>query len=182
MALTPSLDLPLGTLMPSFCLPDTAGNLVSLERCEPAGAYLVMFICNHCPYVKHLAAPLSALTREFAQREVQIFGIMSNDVTRYPADAPNLMKAEKETLGYVFPYLYDEQQNVAKAYMAQCTPEFFVFDRQKHLFYHGQFDDTRPGGGAAHGEDLRSALEATLEGKEAAIAQKPALGCGIKWR
>ncbi len=183
MARTPSTMLPLGTLAPAFSLPDTEGKSVSLQDFKGAKAYLVIFLCNHCPYVKHIRAGLAELCREYQTRGVAIVGISSNDVENYPADSPEKMKEEKISAGYVFPYLYDETQEVAKAYEAACTPDFFLFDSSKKLVYRGQMDDSRPGNGTAvSGNDLRLAMDAVLSGRPVSPEQLPSVGCNIKWK
>ncbi len=183
MALTPSTMLPLGTPASDFCLPDTEGRLVSLRDFRDAPALLVMFICNHCPYVKHLRSGLAQLARDYRPRGVAIVGINSNDVASYPEDSPDRMREEIRAAGYTFPYLIDETQAVAKAYRAACTPDFFLFDAARKLVYRGQFDDSRPGNGVpVTGRDLRAALEAVLSGQPVSPEQKPSLGCNIKWK
>ncbi|GIX49885.1 thioredoxin family protein [Limisphaera sp. 4302-co] len=184
MALTPStMMLPLGTVAPDFRLPDTEGRMVSLSDFAGAPAYLVMFICNHCPYVKHIRSSLAALCREYQAKGVAIVGINSNDVERYPDDSPERMKEEVRSAGYTFPYLFDATQEVAKAYRAACTPDFFLFDRDRKLVYRGQYDDSRPGNGIpVTGRDLRAALDAVLAGRPVPADQKPSVGCNIKWK
>jgi len=182
MAMTPSTMLPLGTPAPAFKLPDPGGKTVSLSdfRGQPV---LVMFICNHCPFVKHLAAQLAQLGRDYQSRSVGIVAINANDVANYPADSPERMQAEARRTGYTFPYLYDESQSVAKAYRAACTPDFFLFDTEHRLVYRGQFDDSRPGNALpVTGKDLRAALDAVLSGKEISQDQKASIGCNIKWK
>jgi len=177
-----STMLPLGTAAPDFRLPDTNGKTVSLSdfRGKPA---LVMFICNHCPFVKHIRAGLAQLGRDYQPRGVAIAGISANDVENYPQDSPAKMKEEAKDAGYVFPYLYDESQAVAKAYHAACTPDFYLFDTGHRLVYRGQFDDSRPGNALpVTGKDLRAALDAVLGGKEISPIQKPSIGCNIKWK
>jgi peroxiredoxin len=182
MAATSTM-LELGTPAPAFSLPDTDGRTVSLEDANGAPALLVMFICNHCPYVKHLRGALAALADEYAPRGVAIVGINANDAERYPNDSPEAMKREKEAVGYSFPYLYDAAQEVAKAYRAACTPDFFLFDADQKLVYRGQFDDSRPNNGMpATGRDLRAALQAVLDGRAVPREQVPSIGCSIKWR
>lgn len=174
--------LQLGTEAPDFKLPDTNGKTVSLSdfRGKPV---LVMFICNHCPFVKHLNAQLAQLGRDYQSRSLGIVAICSNDVANYPDDGPEKMKEEAKRLGYTFPYLYDESQEVAKAYRAACTPDFFLFDTEHRLVYRGQFDDSRPGNALpVTGKDLRAALEAVLSGKDVPKDQKPSIGCNIKWK
>ncbi len=183
MALTPSTMLPLGTPAPAFSLPDTDGSTVSLDDFAPAPALLVIFLCNHCPYVKHVRERLAALARDFQARGAAVVGISSNDAVAYPADGPEAMKAEKAEAGYPFPYLYDASQSVARAYDAACTPDFFLFDSTRRLVYRGQMDDSRPGNGKpVTGSDLRAALDAVLAGTTVAIDQKPSIGCNIKWK
>ncbi|MCS7089186.1 MAG: thioredoxin family protein [Verrucomicrobiota bacterium] len=184
MALTPStMLLPLGSVAPDFRLPDTNGRMVSLSNFAGAPAYLIMFICNHCPYVKHIRNNLAALAREYQAKGVAVIGINSNDVQRYPDDSPERMKEEVQTAGYTFPYLFDETQDVAKAYRAACTPDFFLFDRDRKLVYRGQYDDSRPGNGIpVTGRDLRVALDAVLAGRPVPTQQKPSMGCNIKWK
>ncbi len=175
--------LPLGTPAPGFRLPDTKGQMVSLEAFHGAPALVVMFLCNHCPYVRHLRAELARLGRDYASKNVALVAISSNDAANYPADSPARMAEEAAAAGYTFPYLHDESQTVAKAYRAACTPDFFVFDRNQRLVYRGQFDDSRPGNGvAATGTDLRAALDAVLAGRPVSDLQKPSIGCNIKWK
>lgn len=191
MALTPSTMLPLGTVAPDFALPDTDGKTVRLADAKGAKAILVMFICNHCPYVKHVRPELARLGRDYLSKGVAIFAISSNDVAAYPADSPAHMKIEKQEAGYGFPYLYDATQEVAKTYHAACTPDFFLFDGQKKLVYRGQLDDTRPNRVSSgnynspqesDGRDLRAALNAVLTGKPVSDQQRPSMGCNIKWK
>ncbi len=181
MAAVESQMLPLGTTAPAFSLPDPDGNVHSFD--ESASATLVMFICNHCPFVKHIREELARIGRDYGGRGVAIFAISSNDFQNYPADAPPLMKKEAANWGYSFPYLVDEDQSVAKAYSAACTPDFFLFDANLALVYRGQLDDSRPSNGLpVTGRDLRSALDATLAGTAVAEPHKPSIGCNIKWR
>jgi peroxiredoxin len=183
MALTPSTMLPLGTAAPDFNLPDTSGKTVCLGNFKARAALLVVFMCNHCPYVIHLRTGLAQLARDYTPRGVGIVGINSNDVKNYPADSPAKMKDEVKNAGYVFPYLYDETQAVAKAYRAACTPDFFLFDRGSRLVYRGQFDSSRPGNGIpVTGNDLRTALDAVLAGKPTPKLQITSMGCNIKWK
>lgn len=183
MAKTPSTMLPLGTIAPDFRLPDTSGKLVSLSEYTGSPALLVMFICNHCPFVKHIRAELANIGREYSARGVGIIAINSNDAANYPDDNPAKMKDEARDAGYTFPYLYDESQAVAQAYRAACTPDFFLFDRNHRLAYRGQLDASRPGNGVpVTGKDLRAALDALLNGKPVTTAQTPSLGCNIKWK
>lgn len=181
--LTPSTMLPLGTPAPEFRLPATDGRWVTLADFRDAPALVVAFLCNHCPYVMHIRAALAQFSREAQGRGVAVVGINANDATSYPADSPSRMVAEARDAGYSFPYLYDETQAVAKVYRAACTPDFFVFGRTRQLVYRGQFDASRPGNGVpVTGADLRAAVDAVLEGTPVAAAQKPSLGCNIKWR
>ena len=181
MVMTPSTMLPLGTSAPDFSLPDTDGKTVSLHDFEGAPALLVIFMCNHCPFVKHLRDGLAKLGRDY-QGKAAIVAISSNDVAGYPDDSPQRMKEERRSAGYEFPYLYDASQEVAKAYHAACTPDFFLFDKARHLVYRGQFDDSRPSNGLpVTGRDVRAALDAVLAGQSVLTAQKPSIGCNIKW-
>lgn len=183
MAATPSTMLPLGTAAPIFILPDTTGKRVSSSDFAGAPALLVMFICNHCPFVKHLRSALAQLGRDYQPKGVAIVAISSNDVAGYPADSPEKMVEEHRDAGYTFPYLYDETQEIAKAYQAACTPDFFLFDKNQHLVYRGQFDDSRPSNGLpVTGKDLRAALDAILAGQHVSSDQRPSIGCNIKWR
>ncbi len=178
-----STMLPLGTNAPEFQLPDTSGKPVSLKDFSSAPVLLVVFMCNHCPYVKHIRSGLAQLARDYQPRGVAMVGINSNDVANYPADSPPKMAEEVKTAGYTFPYLYDETQAVAKAYRAACTPDFYLFDGEQRLVYRGQFDDSRPGNGLpVSGKDLRAALDAVLAGKPVASKQTPSIGCNIKWK
>ena len=183
MVRTPSTMLPLGTPAPDFSLINVDSKTVSLSDFESAPALLVMFICNHCPFVIHIADELAALAHEYIQRGVAVVGINSNDVANYPADSPEQMVAEAEERGYAFPYLYDETQEVAQAYRAACTPDFFLFDADKKLVYRGQLDSSRPDSGLpVTGGDLRAALDALLAGTPLAAEQTPSIGCNIKWK
>jgi len=183
MALTPSTMLPLGTTAPDFKLPDTDGKFVPLAAFKDGAALLVVFMCNHCPYVVHIRSGLAQFARDYAPRGVGIVGINANDVKNYPADSPAKMKDEVKSAGYIFPYLYDETQAVAKKYRAACTPDFFLFDRGRRLVYRGQFDASRPGNGIpVTGKDLRAALDAVLAGKPASDRQVASIGCNIKWK
>ncbi len=178
-----SMMLELGTPAPPFALPDTDGRIVSLDDARGAPALLVMFICNHCPYVKHVRGELAALARDYAPRGVAVVGIMSNDVEQYPDDSPAEMRREKEEAGWDFPYLYDESQEVAKAYMAACTPDFFVFGPDLRLAYRGRLDDSRPTNGIpVTGREVRAALDAVLDGRPVSDEQVASIGCGIKWK
>lgn len=180
MAATESEMLELGTTAPEFSLPDPDGVLHSLG--DGKLAYLVMFICNHCPFVIHVREELAHLGRDYGSQAVSIVAISSNDVTAHPADAPALMKQEAAANGYEFPYLYDESQEVAKAYRAACTPDFYLFDSDKKLVYRGQLDDSRPSNDIpVTGKDLRTALDALLNDRPMTDQQKPSIGCNIKW-
>jgi peroxiredoxin len=175
--------LPLGTQAPPFRLPNVDGTLVSLDDAAGAPAVLVMFLCNHCPYVQHIRGELARFGREVKARGVAVFAVSSNDVEQYPEDGPEAMREEAAAAGYTFPYLYDQSQEVARAYRAACTPDFFLFDRDRRLAYRGQFDGSRPGSAVpVTGSDLRAAVEAVLAGRPAAADQRPSLGCNIKWR
>jgi peroxiredoxin len=183
MSLTPSTMLPLGTIAPDFRLPDTNGKTISLADFKDKPALLVMFICNHCPYVKHICAGLAQLARDYMPKRVGIVGVNSNDAENYPDDSPAKMKEEARSAGYLFPYLYDESQAVAKVYRAACTPDIYLFDKDRKLVYRGQFDDSRPGNGIpVTGKDLRAALDAVLAGKSVSPNQKASMGCNIKWK
>ena len=183
MALTPSTMLPLETPAPDFRLPDPEGRLVSLADFAGRPALLVMFLCNHCPYVLHLRAGIAQLTRDFHARGAGVVAINANDPERYPADRPAKMAVEVKTAGYEFPYLFDATQTVARSYRAACTPDFFLFDAARRLVYRGQFDASRPGNGVpVTGADLRAALDALLAGQAPLARQLPSMGCNIKWR
>lgn len=183
MVRTPSTMLPLGTQAPDFSLVNVNGKTLSLADVAGARALVVMFICNHCPFVKHLANDLAAFGAEYMLQDVAVIAINSNDVANHPADSPEQMVAEAEARGYQFPYLYDETQEVAKAYRAACTPDFFVFDENQKLVYRGQFDASRPENGIpVTGADLRAAVDAVLAGKKPSQQQLPSIGCNIKWR
>jgi peroxiredoxin len=183
MARTPSTMLPLGTKAPDFSLVNVDGRTVSLADVADAPALLVIFMCNHCPFVKHLAAGIAMFADEYQKKSVAIIGINSNDVSNYPADSPEQMVHEAEEQGYSFPYLYDETQSVAKSYRAACTPDFFLFDGDRRLVYRGQFDSSRPDNGLPiTGGDLRAAVDAVLAGKKPSDKQMPSIGCNIKWK
>ena len=183
MAQTPSTMLPLGTVAPAFTLPDTTLQQVSLETFTGAPALLVMFICNHCPFVKHLRSELAQLGRDYIAQGLGIVAISSNDADAYPADSPAKMIEEQQAAGYNFPYLFDATQEVAKSYRAACTPDFYLFDKDRRLVYRGQFDDSRPSNGLpVTGKDLRAAIDAVLAGKPVSTEQRPSIGCNIKWR
>jgi peroxiredoxin len=175
--------LPLGTKAPDFRLPDTTGKNISLKDLQGAPALVVVFMCNHCPYVKHIRSGLAQIARDYLPRGVAMVGINSNDVSNYPADSPGKMAEEARAAGYLFPYLYDETQAVAKAYRAACTPDIYLFDKDQRLIYRGQLDDSRPGNGIpVTGNDLRAAVDATLAGKDVSPQQKASIGCNIKWK
>jgi peroxiredoxin len=175
--------LPLGAKAPSFDLPDPSGRRYSLASFEGSPALLVAFICQHCPYVKHVREGFTSLAAEYQKRGVAVVAIASNDAKAYPEDGPESMAREAKGAGYTFPYLFDESQEAAKAYGAACTPDFFVFDRERRLFYRGQMDGARPGNGVpVTGADLREALDAVLAGRPAPEVQRPSLGCNIKWK
>jgi peroxiredoxin len=177
-----STMLPIGTKAPNFSLPDTEGKAVS--HTDFVGKpLLVMFICNHCPYVLHVRPELAKIGREYSEKGVAIVAISANDAKNYPADSPEKMKEEKANAGYVFPYLYDESQEVAKAYTAACTPDFFLFDAEHKLYYRGRLDESRPKNEALlTGADLRAALDAVLAGAPPPEIQRPSMGCNIKWK
>ncbi|WP_299531350.1 thioredoxin family protein [Ulvibacterium sp.] len=183
MANTPSNMLPLGTLAPTFNLTDTVTDKnLRLQDVKGTKGTVVMFICNHCPFVKHVNPEISRLGQEYQKKGFGFVAISSNDVENYPQDGPDLMKETAKQEGYSFPYLYDKTQETAKAYDAACTPDFYLFDSSLRLVYRGQLDDSRPGNGiAVTGNDLRNAMDALLEGKEVDTFQKPSIGCNIKW-
>jgi peroxiredoxin len=185
MALTEStMELELGAEAPDFALTDVvAGKTVRRDDFKGNKGLLVMFICTHCPYVKHVEKGLAALGMDYDGEPVSIVAIGSNDAESYPDDAPAGLKQQAETMGFRFPYLYDETQEVARAYRAACTPDLFLFDGDLKLVYRGQFDGSRPGSGVpVTGEDLRAAMDALIEGKPVAVEQKPSIGCNIKWK
>ena len=181
MTETKSGMLQLGTIAPEFSLPGTDGQMHSLG--DSASAYLVMFICNHFPYVKHVREELARLGNDYLPRNVSIIAINSNDATTHPGDSPDNMRKEVESFGYRFPYLIDESQDVALSYFATCTPDVFLFDANKRLVYRGQLDGSRPSNTiAVNGRDIRAALDAVLANQPVAEAQIPSIGCSIKWR
>ena len=183
MVRTASTMLPLGTPAPDFSLPDTDGTTVSLSDCSANKALLVMFICNHCPFVKHVADELKSLADDYMPKGLSVVGISSNDAEKYPDDSPEAMATEKAERGYQFAYLFDEDQSVAQAYSAACTPDFFLFDADNKLAYRGQLDSSRPKTDIpVTGEDLRAAIDAVLAGNPPAEKQIPSLGCNIKWK
>lgn len=183
MALTPSTAIALGTPAPDFTLPDARGRMVALHDFDDAEALVVVFWCNHCPFVRHIKSEFAAYAREYQQRNVAVVAINANDVEKYPQDAPDRMLEDIERFGYTFDYLLDETQEVARAYHAACTPDIYLFDRERKLVYHGQFDAARPGNEVpVDGRDLRAATDAVLDGREPSADQTPSIGCNIKWR
>jgi peroxiredoxin len=176
--------LPLGTQAPDFDLPDVvSGKRISLTTFDDKKALLVMFICRHCPFVKHVQKELAHLGNDYVQKEVGVVAISANDAAHYPDDAPDKLKVMAQELGFTFPFCYDESQETAKSYTAACTPDFFLFDAQRRLVYRGQLDDSRPGNGRPlNGRDLRHALEAVLSHLPVSQDQKPSIGCNIKWK
>ena len=183
MAATSTM-MPLGTEAPDFSLADVvSGRTVTVHDLDDEQALLVMFICRHCPYVAHVRPAIAALARDHIGSGLGIVAISANDPATYPEDAPEGLAAEAVEAGYTFPYLFDETQEVAKAYTAACTPDFFLFDRDRRLVYRGQFDASRPGNGVpVTGEDLRAAIDAVLGGRPVSEDQHPSVGCSIKWR
>lgn len=183
MARTPSNMLPLGTKAPDFELWDTVSDKkIDLNSVKGEKGTVVMFICNHCPFVIHVNPMIVTLAKKYQEKGIAFVAISSNDVENYPQDSPDLMKEKAKEEGYTFPYLYDETQDVAKAYDAACTPDFYLFDSDMVLVYRGQLDDSRPGNDVPlTGSDLKNALDAVLEDKEVDSKQKPSLGCNIKW-
>ncbi|MBO3461270.1 thioredoxin family protein [Aetokthonos hydrillicola Thurmond2011] len=184
MALTASTMLPLGTKAPDFHLPNVvSGEIISLSNFAGKKALLVMFICRHCPFVKHVQSQLAQLGKDYVQSELGIIAISSNDAKNYPDDAPDKLKAMAIELGFTFPLCYDETQETAKAYTAACTPDFFLFDAEQKLVYRGQLDDSRPNNGQpVTAADVRAAIAAVLAGKPVEGEQKPSIGCNIKWK
>ena len=184
MTRTPSNMLPLGTKAPGFNLTDVVtGNKTCLDDIKSDKAVVIMFICNHCPYVKHVQTRLVQLSDEYMEKGVSFVAINSNDVENYPDDSPDKMKEEAEKSGYKFPYLFDEIQEIARVYQAACTPDFYIFDRALELVYRGQLDGSRPGNDIpVTGKDIMAALDSILEGKPVSSDQKPSLGCNIKWK
>lgn len=184
MSLTPSTMLELGTQAPDFDLPDVVSDKkVSLQDFESSRALLVIFMCNHCPYVKQIKEGLVELANDYETDDLGVVAISSNDVEKYPDDSPEKMAEEAEQFGYPFPYLFDETQEVAKAYKAACTPDLFLFDDERKLVYRGQFDDSRPGNDKpVTGNDLREAIDLLLEKGEMLENQTPSMGCNIKWK
>ncbi len=183
MAVIASTMLPLGTAAPHFNLPDTQEKLVSTDDFKDARALLVVFMCNHCPFVKHILKDFVKLVKYYQPKGVAVVGINSNDVESFPDDSPPLMAKVASQMGFTFPYLYDENQEVAKQYHAACTPDFFLFDKERKLVYRGQFDDSRPGNNIPiTGADLRAAINAVLTATAVSKQQKPSMGCNIKWK
>jgi thiol-disulfide isomerase/thioredoxin len=184
MAETLSKMVSLGTLAPDFSLPDTiSGNIISLSQMKSDKTTVIMFICNHCPFVKHIAGALTALSDDYIPKGISFVAISSNDAVGYPEDSPENMKKNAMFNKYPFPYLYDESQSVARAYGATCTPDFFIFDKNLKLLYRGQLDNSRPGNGIpVTGKDIRSALDSILSGSEPDVNQLPSIGCNIKWK
>jgi len=184
MSLTPSVMLPLGTVAPPFELPDTvSGKVLTLDSLKSSVATLIMFICNHCPYVKHVNEQLVSLAKDYQAENVSFIAISSNDIVNYPQDSPEKMKETSAQVGYTFPYLFDETQEVAKAYEAACTPDFYLFDPDLKLAYRGQLDGSRPGNNLpVTGEDIRKALDCVIDKKEVPQRQIPSVGCNIKWK
>ena len=184
MALTPSTMLPLGTKAPDFQLPDVvSGKTISLNSFAGKKGLLVMFICRHCPFVKHVQGELAQIGKDYADTDVGIVAISTNDAANYPDDAPDKLKEMAQQLGFTFPFCYDESQEIAKAYTAACTPDFFLFDGEGQLVYRGQLDDSRPSNNQpVTGKDLRAALDAVLASQTVNYDQKPSIGCNIKWK
>lgn len=184
MALTNSTMLPLGTVAPDFQLPDVVtGKTISLANFSGKKALLVMFICKHCPYVKHIENELSLLGKDYASKDIGIVAISSNDAGAYPDDSPENLKSFAEAMSFTYPLCYDETQDVAKSYTAACTPDFFLFDNNRKLVYRGQLDSSRPGNDdPVTGKDLRAAMDAVVAGNSVSTDQKPSAGCNIKWR
>ena len=183
MTITASKMLALGVSAPDFNLPDIEGDMVSLADFKESPALLVIFMCNHCPFVKHILSVLVELIKEYQAKGVAVVGINSNDVANFPDDSPEKMAKIAKKAGFTFPYLFDESQAVAKAYHAACTPDFFLFDKERKLVYRGQMDDSRPGNDIpVTGLDLIKAMDAVLAGREVGSEQKPSMGCNIKWK
>jgi peroxiredoxin len=176
--------LPLGTIAPDFTLLDTVSHeILSLNNIKGTNATVILFICNHCPFVIHVNEELVKLANDYCSKGIEFIAISSNDIENYHQDSPQLMQKVAEDLKYPFPYLYDETQNIAKAYDAACTPDSYVFDAELKLVYRGQLDDSRPGNGiAVTGEDIRTALDCVLNGTHISSNQKPSIGCNIKWK
>ena len=184
MSKTPSNMVSLGTTAPNFKLPDVISQkMVSLQQIKGLNGTLIMFICNHCPYVKHVNATIVNLANKYKQDGINFIAISSNDVENYPEDSPKLMKVNAVENNYVFPYLYDESQEIAKSYDAACTPDFYLYDSDLLLVYRGQLDDSRPGNSlSCDGKDISNAIECLINEKENTQIQKPSIGCNIKWK
>src|SRR3990167_3905544 len=184
MAITPSRMIPLGTKAPEFTLEDvTSGKTLSLSQLKSDKATVVVFMCAHCPFVKHLEKELVKVANHYIPKGIRFIAISSNDVVSHPDDSPENMKRQAEDYGFPFPYFYDSTQDVARAYGAECTPDFFVFDNALQCVYRGQFDDSRPGNQTpVTGKDLKEALDCLLEGRPISETQKPSIGCNIKWK
>ncbi len=181
MAATQSTMLALGTPAPAFRLPDFADKTFALDDFHESRGLVIAFICSHCPFVKHIRAELARFARDYQPQGIAVVAINSNDIAAYPQDGPQGMAEEARSAGYTFPYLFDATQEVARAYKAACTPDFFLFDNDRTLVYRGQFDDSRPGRGSSSGADLRAACDALLAGRPLPQEQKPSIGCNIKW-
>jgi peroxiredoxin len=183
MVMTASTMLPLGMSTPDFNLPDIKGDMVSLADFKESPALLVIFMCNHCPFVKHVLHVMVDLIKEYQAKGVAVVGINSNDVANFPEDSSEKMAKVAKKAGFTFPYLYDQSQEVAKAYHAACTPDFFLFDKERKLIYRGQMDDSRPGNDIpVTGVDLIKAMDSVLAGRQVNTNQKPSMGCNIKWK
>lgn len=183
MVMTASTMLSLGTAAPDFSLPDTNNNVVSLADFKDAPALLIIFMCNHCPFVKYVLDKMTELVKEYQAKGVAVVGVNSNDVANFPEDSPKMMARAAQEKGFTFPYLFDEDQSVAKAYQAACTPDFFLFDKERNLVYRGQMDDSRPSSNIPlTGTDLTAAVDAVLEDTAVPKEQKPSMGCNIKWK
>jgi peroxiredoxin len=183
MALTASVMKELGTTLPPFRLPDAEGRAVASDDFAAAPAFLVAFWCNHCPFVKHIKTAFAEFTADYRARGLAVVAINANDARSHPADSPERMREDSAAFGYVFPYLHDAEQSVARAFQASCTPDFFLYDRARQLVYRGQFDASRPGNALPiTGEDLRRAVDAVLAGRSVPAEQMPSIGCNIKWR
>jgi peroxiredoxin len=184
MALTESTMLGLGTTAPDFSLPDVvSGKTVRRDDFRGKNGLLVMFICAHCPYVKHIEKSLGPLAADYSSQPLGIVAISSNDAASYPADSPEGLKRQAQANAFIFPYLYDESQKVAHAYKAACTPDFFLFDQNLKLVYRGQYDSSRPGNNVpVTGMDLRAAIDLVLDGRPVPVEQRPSIGCNIKWK
>lgn len=184
MSLTPSIMLPLGTKAPDFKLPNVvSGEMISLSSFKDKKALLIMFICRHCPYVQHVKRELARIGEDYKEKDVGVVAVSANDADNYPGDAPDQLKEMAEELHFTFPFCYDKTQETAKAYKAACTPDFFLFDKERKLVYRGQLDDSRPGNNKpVTGKDLRDSLDASLADQQVSQVQKPSIGCNIKWK